>query len=438
MKRSISHRKTIRSTDVRAWFGGLPHRCLPYRCTGFRCVALRCIALKLVAPMLFGLGSSSLLADIVELKDGGVIYGKVLNPQSGLMVQIQAEDGTLIEVERKFAKIRISLERDKKYAQDVLQVGDSLEEHRAIVEKCSNEQMNNIANAHRERIVELDPADRATWVALRFFPDESTGKWLRDDVVMYRRGKIKGDKGRWYTWQEKALLDFEEKSKLLKRDLEREFDGKLKAYFNGVPRLKGEAEVYLEGVNNPLLIGRIVKLIREGDAAERQLGWKLIKQIPLRAATPALVSIAMEEPNTALVDRILEILSGGDEWTREAALSGFASKLGNPATRDRAARCMAPFVDKRYISILINHLLSTQVVRPAGNPGGLNAASGNGGIGLGGGATPAQKQLVQHKDVLSTLSGLTGENFGYNVEQWRVWFAQNHAVQNLDLRRDEY
>jgi hypothetical protein len=36
------------------------------------------------------------------------------------------------------------------------------------------------------------------------------------------------------------------------------------------------------------------------------------------------------------------------------------------------------------------------------------------------------------------LSGLTGENFGYNVEQWRVWFAQNHAVQNLDLRRDEY
>ena len=163
------------------------------------------MGLKLVATMLFGLGSSSLLADIVELKDGGVIYGKVLNPQSGLMVQIQAEDGTLIEVERKFAKIRISLERDKKYAQDVLQVGDSLEEHRAIVEKCSNEQMNNIANAHRERIVELDPADRATWVALRFFPDESTGKWLRDDVVMYRRGKIKGDKGRWYTWQEKAL-----------------------------------------------------------------------------------------------------------------------------------------------------------------------------------------------------------------------------------------
>ncbi|MFM7975266.1 MAG: hypothetical protein ACKO8U_09360, partial [Pirellula sp.] len=127
-------------------------------------------------------------ADIIELKDGGVIYGKVLNPQSGQMVQIEAEDGTLIEVDRRIARIRISLDRDKKYAEEILQKGDSLEEHRAIVEKCANEQMNNIANAHRERITELDPADRANWEALRYYPDEATGKWLRRDVVMYRRG----------------------------------------------------------------------------------------------------------------------------------------------------------------------------------------------------------------------------------------------------------
>ncbi|MCY3007057.1 MAG: hypothetical protein NTV29_13925 [Planctomycetota bacterium] len=436
MKRSISNCITIcnaiciaiRSTVVRPRVGVL----------ALKHSALKLVALLLFELLLFGLGSSPIFADIVELKNGGVIYGKVLNPQSGLMVQIEAEDGTLIEVERKFAKIRISLDRDKKYAQDVQQRGDSLEDHRAIVEKCSSEQMNNIANAHRERIVELDPSDRSTWEALRFFPDEATGKWLRRDVVMYRRGKIKGENGRWLTWQEKALFDFDANTKLQKRDLEREFDGKLKAYFNGVPRLKGEAEVYLDRVNNPLLIGRIVKLIREGDPAERQLGLKLIAQIPVRSASPALISMAMEEPNIAVVDSVLNQLQAGDDATREAALSGFASQLGNPSTRDRAAHCMSPFVDKRYISILINHLLSEQVVRPAGNPGGINAGAGSGGIGLGGGATPAQKRIVQHKDVLSALSGLTGQNFGYNVDQWRVWFAQNHAVQNLDLRRDEY
>lgn len=400
--------------------------------------AIRLLFIGLLFVGLLGLWPLAARADIVELKDGGVIYGKVLNPQGGAMVQIQAEDGSLIEVDRKIARIRISLDRDKEYAEEVLKRSDSLEDHRAIVEKCANQQMNNIANAHRERIVELDPADRATWEALRYFPDETTGKWLRRDVVMYRRGKIKGDKGRWYTWQEKALLDIDEKLKLQKRDAEREFDAKVKAYYNAVPRLRAEAEAYLNAVNNPLLLGRIVKLIREGDPAEKQLGWQLIKQLPIRSATPALVSIAMEEPDMNVVSEALDQLESGDEWVKEAALSAFASKLANPSTRDRAAVCMSPFVDKRYISILINNLLSTQIVRPAGNPGGLNAGVGNGNIGLGGGAAPAQKRLVQHKDVLSTLSGLTGQSFGFNIDQWRVWFAQTHAVQNLDLRRDEY
>lgn len=394
-----------------------------------------------LSAVLAWLGAYSLpncLADIVELKDGGVIYGKVLNPQSGQMVQIEAEDGTLIEVDRKLARIRISLDRDKKYAQDVVKAGDSIEDHRAIVDKCANEQMVNIANAHRERIVELDPADRATWEALRYYPDEATGKWLRRDVVMYRRGKIKGEKGKWYTWQEKALMDLDDKVKLQKRDAEREFDGKLKTLFNGVPRLKAEAETYMASVNSPLLLGRILKLIREGDPAENQLGWTLIKQVPIRAATPALVSLALEESDMGVVNEALEQLQTGDEWVKEASLTAFASKLGDTSTRDRAAYCMSPLVDKRYISILINHLLSTQIVRPAGNPGGLNAGVGNGNIGLGGGSTPAQQRIVQHKEVLSTLSGLTGENFGYNVDQWRTWFAQQHAVQNLDLRRDEY
>jgi hypothetical protein len=185
-------------------------------------------------------------------------------------------------------------------------------------------------------------------------------------------------------------------------------------------------------------LGRIVKLIREGDPAEKQLGWKLIKQLPIQSAAPALISIAMEETDMGLVAEALDMLQSGDQNVQEAALAAFAARLGNPSTRDRAAYCMSPFVDKRYISILINHLLSEQVVRPAGNPGGLNAGVGNGNIGLGGGSTPAQKRLVQHKEVLTTLSGLTGENFGYNTDQWRAWFAQKFAVSNLDLRRDEY
>lgn len=222
-------------------------------------------------------------ADIVELKDGGVLCGKVLNPNSGQTVQIQTDDGSIIEVDRKLTKIRISLERDSKYLDIIANKGDSLEDHRRVVEQCSTQQMLSLANAHRERIVELDPNDRATWEILRYYPDQATGKWIRRDVVMYKRGKIKGDKGRYFTWQEKALIDFDEKVKLQKRDAEREFDGKLKAYLSGNGRVKAEAEAYLQALNNPLLIGRLAKLFREGNANERGLYMQLLKQMPIRS-----------------------------------------------------------------------------------------------------------------------------------------------------------
>jgi len=377
-------------------------------------------------------------ADIVELKEGGVLCGKVLNPSSGQTVQIQTDDGSIIEVDRKLTKIRISLERDSKYLDIIANKGDSLEDHRKVVEQCSTLQMLSLANAHRERIVELDPNDRATWEILRYYPDAATGKWIRRDVVMYKRGKIKGDKGRYFTWQEKALIDFDEKVKLQKRDAEREFDGKLKAYLSGNGRVRAEAEAYLQALNNPLLIGRLAKLFREGNVNERGLYMQLLKQMPIRSVAPAMVSIALEDQDMSAVGEALEALQAGDEMVRELAVTSFAMKLANPATRDRAAYCMIPFNDKRFISMLINHLVSTQVVRPAGPPGGLNAGTGSGGVGFTGGAPQAQKRLVQHKDVLSALQSLTGENFGFNVDDWRRWFATSYAVQNLDLRRDEY
>ena len=43
---------------------------------------------------------SSAFADIVELRDGGVICGKVLNPSQGALVTIETEDGSVIEVDR--------------------------------------------------------------------------------------------------------------------------------------------------------------------------------------------------------------------------------------------------------------------------------------------------------------------------------------------------
>jgi hypothetical protein len=376
-------------------------------------------------------------ADVVELRDGGVIVGKVLNPQQGALVKIETEDGTTLEIDRKLVKIRQTMDRDLEYAKKLTGKTDSLEDHRSIVEECMAQQMVSLANAHRERIVELDPADRSSWENLRYFKDEATGKYLRREVVMYRRGKLKGDKGKWYTWEEKALLDWEQKTKLQRVAAEKELDARIKG-LNGNAVKKAESEAYFRNLNNPQLIGKLANLFREDASSGRGFYLGLLKQMPIHAVAPAMIRIALEERDIAVVNECLDFLASGDEQVRELAVSGFAANLGNKTKRDRAAYCMMPFNDKRFIGVLINSLLSSDLVRAAGPPGTTSAGvSTNGGVSFANGAPPPTQRLNQHKEVLAALQQLTGENYGYDLLEWRRWFARAYAFENLDLRRDE-
>ena len=378
------------------------------------------------------------MADIVELRDGGVICGKVRNPSQGAMVTIETEDGSVIEVDRKQVKIRQSLQRDLDYAESIVSRGESLEDQREIVTECMNQQMVTLANAHRERIVELDPNDRNAWENLKYMKDEATGKWIRKEVANFRRGKIKGDKGLWFTWQEKALMDLDEKRKIQTRDAERELDAKLKG-LSGNSRQQAESEAYFQTLNNPMLIRKLHQLFREDPSPNRMTYFGLLQQMPPYLVTPTIIQIAMEDADINVVNNCLDYLAAGDDYVREMAVNGFASFLPDKKRRDRAAYNMGPFNDKRFIGIMINSLLSTDTVVPAGPPGNTNAGfSSNGGVSFANGAPPPSTRINQHKDVLAALQSLTGESFGYDMLAWRQWFAQKYAYENMDSRRDEY
>ena len=378
------------------------------------------------------------VADIIELRDGGVLVGKVLNPTGGQTVRIETDDGSVVEVDRKLARIRISMDRELGYVDKVTPRTDSLEDHRAVVEECMKEGLQSLANAHRERIVELDPNDRQSWIHLKYYKDEASGKWMRNEVVMYRRGKIKGEKGRWYTWQEKALMDLEQKYTELRVAAEKELQQRLRG-LEGNAKQKSEAQTYFQNLNDPLVISKLLKLFREDRSGDRGFYMRLLEQMPPRAVAPAMISIAMEDQDAAFRDEALDFLESSDDFVHEMALASFAGKLQNKKVRDRAAYCMARFADERFISMLIGSLLSTDLVVPSGPPGALNAGVGrDGGVGFNAGAPPPQERMNQHKQVLTTLSQLTGQNFGFDVQAWQYWFAKNYAIENLDLRRDEY
>lgn len=398
-----------------------------------RCLRRSCLALLGIAAIGF-----SAQADVVELRDGGVITGKVLNPDQGAIVKIETDDGTVVEIDRKLVKIRKTLDHNLDYAKRVAAQGDSADDHRAIIEHCDSRQLVTLANAHRERLVELDPNDRSAWEHMKYFKDDVTGKYMRREVVNQRRGKIKGDKGLWYTWEEKALLDMDQKVTMQRVAAEKEFTARLKGLQSTAPQKQAESQAYFASLNNPLLISKIAKAFRDPASGDRAFYLGLLKQMPPRSVTPTLIGIAMEDRDINVVNECLDFMVAGDEVVRDMAVNAFAGNLRKPETRDRAAYCMTPFHDKRFICDLINALTSSSMVRPAGPPGAMNAGvANNGGVAFANGAPPPQLRVNQHKDVLAALQSLTQENFGYDKLEWRRWFARTYAYENLDLRRDE-
>jgi hypothetical protein len=391
----------------------------------------------LVACVLIGIGQWA-YADVIELRDGGIIVGKVLNPQDGQTVRIETEDGTILELDRKLTKIQASMDRELSYIDKAKARGDSLEDHQALVEACISDGLQTLANAHRERIVELDPNDRQSWDHLKYFKDDASGKWLRREVVMYRRGKVKGEKGRWYTWQEKALMDLDRKYTEQRVAAEKELQQRLRG-LTGNAKQQSEAQAYFDNLNNPLVITKLLKLFREDRSQDRSFYMRLLQQMPPRAVAPAMISIALDDADMTYVNLALDYLENSDEVVREMALASFSGQLKSKKKRERAAYCLNPIADERFISILIDSLLSTDLVVPASPPGALNAGVGrDGGVGFSSGGQKPQQRVNQHKNVLAALTQLTNQNFGFDVQAWRVWFAQTYSMENLDLRRDEY
>ncbi|MFN7731925.1 MAG: hypothetical protein ACK5OB_08480 [Pirellula sp.] len=284
----------------------------------------------------------------------------------------------------------------------------------------------------------MDPNDRSAWEHMKYFKDDTTGKYMRREVVNQRRGKIKGDKGLWYTWEEKALLDMDQKVTMQRVAAEKEFTARLKGLQSTAPQKLAESQAYFASLNNRLLISKIAKMYREATSGERAFYLGVLKQMPPRSVTPTLISIAMEDRDLNVVNECLDFMAAGDDVVREMAVNAFAANLPNKNKRDRAAYCMIPFHDKRFIGALISSLLSSDMVRPAGPPGSTNAGvSTNGGVAFSNGAPAPQQRINQHKDVLAALQNLTQENFGYDILEWRRWFARTYAFENLDLRRDE-
>jgi len=396
----------------------------------FRFLVLTRYALALL-PACLCQPTTHVLADVFELRGGGTITGKLLSDPSSDVYKIQTNDGIVLEISSGKLKPTVVISEEvQKIYKSMVGKEDSAELHRAISLEL-NRDYKQLAKAHQERVVELDPTEE-NWSALGgYYRDPKSGEWVSKELINKRKGLVRAGKD-WDTPQSQAIVKAIEKRDKANAEIKNRIDREWKNLNEKAP--KGPVAIeYFRNLNDPLAIPHIEALISK-DPRRSETWMEILAKMPGNSAAGAFLRLSMQSTNSELSNLALEMLNRTTE-SREIAFQYYLGLLDKVELRNRAASNMQDFADTRAIPKLIDTLNSIRKIkRTESTPNSINS---NGDVSMGSTATKEYSSLINHPSVHGLLVSLANENFQYDQVKWRYWYAMNFAKSNLNLRRDE-
>ncbi len=384
------------------------------------------------------------LADSILLRNGTIVEGLCMNAadKNATEWQIETSDGLQFTISRSDVKeIRPNTADQKKYAEAIASKDDSLEVHRRFVEACSKLGLDTLADAHRERIVELDPTDKSAWAALDYL--ETSEGWIRKDLFQKRRGLQK--KGtRYFIPQDLAIQQSNVQATQMEAAISKKVDKAIKDIRTNTVRTP-EALQFLNSLRDPFAVPKLREVLKsERSNSNAQLRHQLIEiisKIHSTAAVKALIDSALFDPDQSVRGESIAKLS---EFGRELAVEALTMLLrnGNPAkdkpeTYDRVGEALATLGDERCIPRLIDCLVTEHIRAVPAQPAINAGAQSNGNMQFSQGQPKPEKVSINNNGVLTALQSVTqGENFGFDVKAWQNWYAKTYAASNRNVLRD--
>jgi hypothetical protein len=377
-------------------------------------------------------------ADVVELKNGGRVEGKVIDDVDRNSIFVELTGGGRLVIERGQASRVVKLTpADEEYLRKAPATPDTAAAQWALAMWCRDQKLEAELQRHLQRVVELDPTHDEARQLLGF--RQVDGQWLTSDEIMQSRGMVLYE-GSYYTPQDIELF---ERNKLVK---EKEFAWKAnierwrKWLDDRDPARVAEARQQFRALRDPMAASNLVRILeKEKNEAVRLLLIEAAAQIPSQLTLEALVKISLEDPNEELRLQALEYLVEGG-GSRAVPVYIKALKSNENPIVNRAAVALGSLGDPGAIGPLIDALV-TKHQRVVGNPsqGDTYSFSPNdNGFGFGGGGPKILKGELRNPDVRSALVKLAGgANFDYDADAWRAWLGTRSKVQTADLRRDE-
>lgn len=398
-----------------------------------------------IATLLLLLGCSYSSADVIELLNGSRISGRWINPsqERPAVFEFETEEGVQLSFDSKqVRKVTPFSPSEKEYfARPPL--AEDISAYEETIKWCEQNGLRNLSNAHRERILDLDPNHKSARDNLDYI--KTSDGWVRQDRFYANLGMIKKE-GKWRFPEDVAVEESLQQQKEELAKATKEFDRHWRAALTGGPNAD-QAMVYLNQVNSPLVATRIREMLYgktpTENSTQRAHLIEILSRIQAPAAVAALGEVAIKDPEDRNRRQAVEHLKkygaplAVDVF--EGRLRSFNPKSDTPEIVNRLGYALGELSDKRSIPILIERLVTEH--QTTVNGGGNNAAGllngGGGGVGLNqGNKTTVVAKGSENREILSALTSITTVNYGFNKAAWLDWYANNFAKTRLNLRRD--
>ena len=413
----------------------------PKHCSVFSTASIRFLLLGLC----IGVNAPATRAEVFTLNNGSVITAQWLNAddKTASVWKLRQSDGIEMEIPRGSVKTVLSpIPSTKSYIENIGKVSDTVDAHRKIVDWCVKQGLMLVADAHRDRVVELDPDDKSAWSALGY--TQTSNGWIRKETYWKRKG-MQSKGGRWRFPQDIA----DEEQELVSKTQMSELNRRIEQAIRDVKTDNKKASVsrqYLRDLNDPMAIPKLRELmVADRNNSNTDFRMAIIEvagRIKTPAATQMLVDAAIFDPDARVADACVELLT---HYGTELAIGNLMGRLTNKnpakdsqAVINRAARALSVLGDERCIPKLIDCLVTKHLVIPPPQPGTQATQTSDGAVNF----APSGNQkpieiLLTNNEVLGALQTITKESgFQFDKDAWMNWYANTFAPQRPDVYRD--
>ena len=384
----------------------------------------------------------------VLIQDGGGVRGAIAREgENGEIALEPALGGSLVlsdaQIKRR-CEPSVDLLKYRKFAP---LKKDDVESHLEIARwanknKGSDAKLRELAQAHYERVVELEPENAEARAALNQVKVD--GVWISKEERREKTGLVRVN-GRSVSTQEAELIRKAQETKEAARFWKKEIQA---LYLNARAGDRRQREA-LRSVRNPLALSTVVKLFEsEKDPEGRILLIQTMSAIGNPAALSELGKIALNDPDqdarAAAVEGIYQKKIAAAE-----AIEFFRRQLraDDPAVVNAAAYALGRLEAERAVPDLINALVTArkrQIFVGSEQTGATFDGSGrvsNFSPG-GGGKMKTVTEVSQNEAVRDALVHIVGAhyatpvNFGFDVDAWIRWRRSVDQLANFYPRRD--